>query len=91
MRCLDRRVLISLGGIGLAVLVVRPALLGTVLPLLVVLACPLSMLLMMRRTGGEACTSGSTRGDSGSHEVEKLRAELTRLRDAQARRASNDH
>jgi len=91
MRCLDRRVLISLGAVGLTVLVVRPALLGAVLPLLVVLACPLSMLLMMRRTRGDGSATKLTLAPGGSSELDDLRAELTRLRaEVQARSRSND-
>ena len=77
MRCLDRRVLIGLAGIGLAVLVVRPEWLGAVVPLLLVLACPLSMLFMMRR-GASSC--GPNTNSETDRELEGLRTEITRLR-----------
>ena len=77
MRCLDRRVLIGLAGIGLAVLVVRPQWLGAVVPLLLVLACPLSMLFMMRRGTSSCATNTNSETDN---ELEGLRTEITRLR-----------
>ena len=85
MRCLNRRVLIGLAGIGVAVLVVRPAWLGAVLPLLVVLACPLSMLLMMRG-GSSSCETTTSRATD--EELAGLRTEIARLRaEVQDRRA----
>src|SRR3989442_4883939 len=46
--CFNPRVLAGLGVIGLAVLVLAPDLAGAALPLLLIAACPLSMLFMMR-------------------------------------------
>ena len=77
MRCFDRRVLIGLAGIGVAVLVVRPHWLGVVFPLLLVLACPLSMLLMMRGGSSSCETKTPTTADQ---ELEGLRTEIARLR-----------
>jgi|SRR5579859_4943129 len=50
--CLDWRVLIGLAVVGLAVWVVAPKFLLAAIPLLLVLACPLSMLFMMRGMHG---------------------------------------
>ena len=47
-RCLNWKIVTGLASVGLAVFVVAPNLLAVVGPLLLVLACPLSMLLMMR-------------------------------------------
>jgi hypothetical protein len=77
VRCLDRRVLIGLAGLGIAVLVVQPQWLGAVIPLLLVAACPLSMLLMMRRGTSSCATTTNAEGD---HELEELRTEIARLR-----------
>ena len=86
MRCLDRRVLIGLAAIGAAVLVARPAWLGAVVPLLVVLACPLSMLLMIRPGAARTCAN-----PGADHELDDLRTEIARLRDeVEHRRASRD-
>jgi len=59
------------------VLVVRPQWLGAVFPLLVVLACPLSMLFMMRRGTSDSATNLASESD---HELEGLRTEIARLR-----------
>ena len=74
MLCLDRRVLIGLGAVGLGVFLLKPSWLGATIPLLVALACPLSMLIMMRRDA-PAHTTGRADGD-----VDELRAEIARLR-----------
>jgi hypothetical protein len=44
--CLDRRVIASLAAIGLAVALLAPDRLLAVVPLLIVLACPASMIVM---------------------------------------------
>lgn len=46
--CLDWRVLIGLAVVGLAVWVIAPKFLLATIPLLILAACPLSMLFMMR-------------------------------------------
>ncbi|HEY3229231.1 MAG TPA: DUF2933 domain-containing protein [Roseiflexaceae bacterium] len=50
--CLNWNVVAGLAVIGLGILVIAPNLIWAALPVLVVLACPLSMLFMMRRMGG---------------------------------------
>ena len=90
MRCFDRRVLVSLSAVAVAVLLVRPTLFGTVAPLLVVLACPLSMLFMMRRSTG-ASDNGPAPAPARSLELDELRREVSRLRaEVHARRAADD-
>lgn len=82
--CFNRRVLIGLGLVALGVLVVAPGAFSRVLPLLVVAACPLSMLLMMRGmsgTGGSCQTGKATRGAAdGTDEIGRLRSEIAQLR-----------
>jgi hypothetical protein len=51
-RCLDWKVVGGLAALGLAVWIIAPKLVWAALPVLVALACPLSMLLMMRGMGG---------------------------------------
>lgn len=51
-KCLNKKVLIGSGVVALGILVVTPNLLGKVLPVLFVLACPLSMVFMMRGMSG---------------------------------------
>lgn len=53
--CLNGKVLAGLTAIGLTVWIVAPSLAGILLPLLLLAACPLSMLLMMRGMAGGRC------------------------------------
>lgn len=58
--CLNPKVLLALGAVGIGILIVDPGLLARSLPLLLLAACPLSMLVMawgMKRMGGTATTS----------------------------------
>ncbi len=91
--CINWRIVGALSLVGLAVFAVAPNLLGAALPLLVLAACPLSMLLMMRAMqGGGRCESRSDAraGDTqpepaGSPaDVEPLRAEIDQLRTERA-------
>ena len=50
--CLNWKVLVGLAVVGLAVWVVAPQLVLAALPLLLIVACPLSMLVMMGRMRG---------------------------------------
>src|SRR6266511_4986573 len=53
--CLNWKVVATLAVTGLGIWVVAPNLVWAAVPILVVLACPLSMLLMMRGMGGVQC------------------------------------
>ncbi len=55
--CLNWEALVGLVAIGLGVWAVAPNLIGAAVPLLLVAACPLSMLFMMRGMGGGQCAS----------------------------------
>ncbi len=75
--CFDWRVLAGLGAVGLGIWLVAPQFIAPALPILVVLICPLSMLLMARMMG-----SSMQRSDSLISPVERLAAlerEQTRL------------
>lgn len=66
--CFNKRVFIGLGVVALGVLAVSPSLLWSLAPLLILAACPLSMVLMMRamNRGGAGCESkpqGREQGD----------------------------
>ncbi len=77
--CLDRRVLAVLGVIAIGMAIVAPRALGTALPLLLLAACPVSMVVMavaMSRTATPSAPPSS---------VESIRAELTELAERQRR------
>ena len=80
--CLDPRVLGVVALAGVAVVIFAPGLIAAAIPLLIVAACPLSMLVMMRTMGGHAAASGPA---SGSDRVTDLRRELAELTDRQRR------
>ena len=95
--CINWRIVGALSLVALAVFAVAPNLLGAALPLLVLAACPLSMLLMMRAMqGGGRCESRSdaTAGDSRSESADgsagsaRLRAEIDQLRTERATRSA---
>lgn len=71
--CLDRRVLAVLGLVALATAFLAPRALGAALPVLLVAACPLSMVVM-----AVAMSRGSTPA-ARSSSVESMRTELTEL------------
>ncbi len=87
--CINWRVVGALSLVALAVFALAPDLIGPALPLLVVAACPLSMLLMMRAMqGGSRCQSSSdaaagessSEGAASAAELARLRAEVDQLR-----------
>lgn len=63
--CFNKQVLIGLGVVALGVLAVAPRLPGAVAPLLLLAACPLSMLFVMRAMYGQCqdCRKKAQRRD----------------------------
>src|SRR5207249_8449136 len=55
--CLNWKVVAGLAVVGLGVWVIAPNLVWAAVPVLVVLACPFSMLLMMRGMGSAQCAT----------------------------------
>jgi hypothetical protein len=91
---MNRKVLAGLAAAGLALFLFAPSSLGRFAPLLVALACPLSMIFMMRSMSGGRCDRTAT-GDEAEAarrraqqpaaptadvEVLRLRAEVDQLR-----------
>ncbi len=75
--CLNWRVLVGLAVVGLAVWVVAPRLVLAALPLLLVVACPLSMLVMMgRMRGGQPAQANQlpAEGRTRDEQVAELRS-----------------
>ena len=84
--CFNWKVIAALAVAGLGVVVFAPDVLGAALPLLLLVACPLSMVVMMRAmSGGNRCddrstgNGGETGTDAASSEATRLRAELDQL------------
>ncbi len=92
--CFDKRVLIGLAVLAVALLAINPSLFGAALPILVLLACPLSMVVMMWAMSGQRRSSCGTDeraeddvpaeqrvgASSDEGEVAELRGEVARLR-----------
>lgn len=93
--CFNKKVLAGLAAAGVGVLLLRPSALGSALPLLLALACPLSMVFMMGAMGGkrDRCATDDQRADqrpvvataepvppADEAELTRLRAELDQLR-----------
>ena len=77
--CLNWKVLAGLAVVGLAVWVVAPQLVLASLPLLLVVVCPLSMLVMLgRMRGGQSVQANqpSAAGRTHDEQVAELRARL---------------
>lgn len=70
MRCLNWRVVLAFGVLAAVVIAVEPRWALPVVTLGIALACPVSMMVVMRRGG--ACDRRA--------EVERLRAEIAHLR-----------
>lgn len=86
LKCMNKQVLVGLAAIAIGVLVFAPKL-GPALPLLVMAACPLSMVVMMRAMGGEKKTddvpadvAGPTATASGDARLRELEEEVNRLK-----------
>ena len=77
--CLDRRVLAVLGVIAIGTAIVAPRALGAALPLLLLAACPVSMVVMAVAMSRAATPSAPPSS------VESIRAELTELAERQRR------
>lgn len=85
--CFNWKVAAGLTAAGVAVFAFAPGLIGAALPVLIIAACPLSMVVMMRAmSGGSHCDTAS-RGTDGEFntatspsEVARLQAEIDQLR-----------
>jgi hypothetical protein len=91
--CFNWKVLSGLAIAGAAVFLFAPSAVSGAVPLLIALACPLSMVLMMRAMNGGQCrrddsktnTGRVAKLDSTEAEIVRLRAEVDQLRAEQAR------
>lgn len=85
--CLDWRVLTALAALGAGIFFVAPGIAVSALPLLIVAACPLSMMLMMKSMGGDQKSEETTPTAVDGDRVAALRGELAELRRRQDRLA----
>lgn len=87
--CLNWNVIGGLAALGVGIWVVAPGLIGAALPLLVLAACPLSMMLMMRGMSGsqQSRSRPSPDAEPGRRPVEDAdsRPRLEALRSEHAR------
>lgn len=83
--CINKRVVIGVGVVALALLALSPRLLASLGPVLVMAICPLSMVFMMRAMRGRHDVEPSTPASTGERdrqpreleeEVNRLKAEL---------------
>lgn len=66
MKCYNKNVLIGMAVIALAVLVLKPSWMLAALPLLLLAACPLIMMFMMRAMSGKSGGEGSPHVDKAT-------------------------
>lgn len=71
--CFNKKVIGSLLALGVAVFVLAPSVFSAALPLLLVAACPLSMMLMMKSMKGMEGTAGdqSGSGPASDHDTKR--------------------
>lgn len=79
----DRRVLLALGAVGVGLWAFAPGYVAGIAPLLLLLACPLLMMFMMRGMGGHqggptAPTTPQERLEVLDRERERIAAEIAR-------------
>lgn len=88
MKCLNWKVIAALAAVGLGLYALAPGLAAAAVPVLVLAACPLSMLVMMRLMGpmGSCKTADDARG-TDDDEVAQLRADMAALRAERERRS----
>ena len=93
--CFNWKVIAGLSAVGVGVWVVAPNLIGVALPLLLVLACPISMFFMMRGMGGGQCATrpgqeqqAALAGLTRDEQLVELKAQLAKLQGQQQAIAS---
>lgn len=83
--CYDRRVITALVAVGAGVVLFAPNLVGAALPLLIVAACPLSIVLMMKTMSGQVQNVTPAVEPQPVDRAQQLRTELAGSRREQQR------
>jgi len=80
--CINKRVVVGVGIVALALLALSPRLLASLGPVLVMAICPLSMVFMMRAMGGRHDAEPSTPATPGDRDrdLRELEEEVNRLK-----------
>lgn len=76
--CINKRVVAGLAVVALALFALSPRLLGGLAPVLIMAACPLSMLLMMRGMSGRDREEPAANRDD--RQLRELEEEVNRLK-----------
>lgn len=80
MKCFNWKVIAALAGLGIGLYAFAPGAAVAAVPALVLAACPLSMLLMMRAMGSTGICKSKDDAQTNPNEVEQLRGEVAALR-----------
>ncbi len=80
MKCFNWKVIAVLAAMGIGLYALAPGTAVAAAPLLVLAACPLSMLLMMRAMRSMGSCKTKDDADANPDEVAQLRAEVAALR-----------
>lgn len=80
MKCFNWKVIAALAAMGIGLYALAPGAALAAVPLLVLAACPLSMLLMMRAMGSMGSCKTKDDVQTNADEVAQLRAEVAALR-----------
>lgn len=83
--CFNWKVLVALGAVGVGLLVFAPGYAVPALPLLILAACPVSMILMMVFGMKGLSHSGEPDGERPAKTPEAMRQQLTSLRAEESR------
>ncbi len=89
MMCLNWKIVGGLAAVAAAVLIITPSWFGVAGPILIVAACPLSMLYMMTKNRDGNTATGCTPAQDDA-EVDRLRTEVAELRQELADRRSRN-
>lgn len=76
--CINKRVVVGLAVVSLVLFALSPRLLSGLAPVLIMAACPLSMLLMMRGMSGRDDQAPTAAGDE--RQLRELEEEVNRLK-----------